>query len=104
MHAAGAFGKRPSRLVHHQLLNQLPADDAILWLVGSATVFAIAWMTSSASSVSTLSDPAVAGYDQFDHHECALVGVDAVINHRRNELPGRGQLRNLQTRIPRMMH
>ena len=42
----------------HQLLNHLLADDA---LVSSATVFATASITSFASSVSTLSEPAV-GY------------------------------------------
>ena len=39
----------------HQLLDQLLADRTSL--VSSATVFAMATITSSASSVSTLSDP-----------------------------------------------
>jgi hypothetical protein len=46
----------------HQLLNQFWRMTPSCWLVSSATVFAIASMTSSASAVSTLSKPAVAGY------------------------------------------
>ena len=46
----------------HQVFDQLPSNGPSCWLVSSATVFAIASMTSSASALSTLSDPAVAGY------------------------------------------
>ena len=59
----------------HQLFDQLLADRAILLAVSSATVFAIASITSSASPVSTFSEPpGVFGIfskkivDQFDHH------------------------------------
>ena len=42
----------------HQVLDHLLPDVASCWLVSSATVFAIASMTSSASPATTLSDPA----------------------------------------------
>jgi hypothetical protein len=46
----------------HQLLDHCCRIMPSCWLVSSAAVFAIASMTSSASPVSTLSEPAVAGY------------------------------------------
>ena len=45
-------------VVAHQLLDHLLADEPTCWLVSSATVFATASITSSASAVSTLSEPA----------------------------------------------
>ena len=50
--------RRRNALSVASTLDHLLADDAILLAVSSATVFAIASMTSSASSVSTLSQPA----------------------------------------------
>jgi hypothetical protein len=63
--ARGCVFTTKFRIVFHDLMHQifdyLPAADEPI-LPASATVFAIASMTSFASAVSTLSDPAVAGY------------------------------------------
>ena len=56
-------------------LDHLLADDPSCWLVGSATVFATASITSSASSVSTLSDAALAGYSAKKSSGRAKTGI-----------------------------